>query len=474
MNRARYQAITFLLLLAVLISNCTKIDTTKVGAGLIPGVDNIHTFDTTFSVVANNFDAVTSCDSISSRDLLASGIITDDPLFGRTRAEMYFELKPSNYPVKLHEHDSLSIVIDSVVLVLKYSHSYGDTNTMQKLTVHELADHFASDSVYRTCNPIQFQPSVLGAASFTPTALRDSIHGIGEDDANQLRIRLDNSFGENFIANISGMTNDSLFRQLYKGFAVVPDDATGGNAINYFDLTSDASRLSIYMTSKRDTLKDTAAVNLRLTTGSVQANFIERSRQASEITNHLSERPEGDSLIFLQAFPSGSYATLKVPGLNGFPNSVINRAELIIEEVYDPAASLFYAPRFLYLDIPDSSGSHIPIPCDFTMNQLQGGFPHLGGIRSMVTNSSGQKVARYTFNLSRYVQTLVTRKEENVAMRLRAPFYIVNSKGYVDRCNQEISPFYFPVNGAADGGVKLSGTNQTDAHIRMRVVYSKL
>lgn len=473
-NRARIQVVTLLLLTTIFISNCTKIDITQVGSGLIPGVDNIHTFDTTFSIIANNYDEITECDSIASNDLLASGIISDNPLFGRSRGEIYFEMKPTAFPAALPAHDTLTMVVDSVVLVLKYSHSYGDTNTMQKVTVHDLTDNFKIDSVYKTCDRISYNPAVIAEKTFTPASLKDSIHAFKEDAASQLRIRLDNSFGEDYIANISKFTSDSAFRLYHKGFAVIPDDAIGGDALNYFDLNSESSRISIYVRSKRDTVLDTSAIALRLTPSSVQANYLERDRLSSEMTGYLNEDPQGDSLLFLQAYPSGSYAILKVPALNGFPNSVINRAELVVEQVYDPAAGQYRPPRFLYLDVKDSSGRYIPIPCDFSQNQLQTGFPYLGGTVKTITNSSGQKVAQYTFNLSRYVQSLVTKGAENTSIRLRAPFSVVNSKSYLDRCGQAISSFYLPVNSVANGGVKLNGTNGTESSIRMHVIYSKL
>lgn len=473
-NKPRLKAVAFVLLTAILCSQCTKIDTTTIGSGLIPGVDNIHTFDTTLNIIAHNYDAINACDSLGPADLLASGIISNNPLFGTARGEMYFELKPQSYPVTLPAHDTLTMVVDSVVLVLKYNHSYGDTNVMQKVQVYQLSEKMKSDSAYQTCKRMDHDLDVLGEATFTPTSLRDSVHGFGEDDANQLRIHLPESFGTDFLNNVSKFKSDSAFKEYFKGFAVVPDDATGGQALNYFNLASASSRLSIYVTSRRDTTRDTTSINLRFTSLASQANYIEKDRDASEVTQHLGEIAEGDSLVFIQAMPGGTYAKLNIPSLTGFPNSVINRAELIVEQVYDPAAANFAAPRMLYLDIPDSSGKYIPIPCDFSTSQLQSGFTYLGGKAKKVTDNQGHQVARYTFNLSRYIQSIVTRKEENTVMRLRAPFYIENMTTYVDRCGQGIGLFSYPMNNPADGGVKLNGSNGDSTRIRLHVIYSKL
>lgn len=463
-----------MLLLSILFVQCTKIDITSVGSGLIPGVDNIHTFDTTLSIIANNFDDASSCDSIGPRDLLASGIISNDPLFGSMKGEMYFNFKPSAFPVTLPTHDSLSMVVDSVVLVLKYSHSFGDTNMVQKLRVYNLLLGMKHDSIYKTCNRMAYDPDLLGEATFVPARLRDSVHVYKEDDANQLRIKLDNSLGVQFIENQKNLTSDSVFNLMFRGLAVVPDEATGGNALNYFNLSSASSRISIYTTSVRDTIKDTSVINLSMTSFSSQANYIEKDRGTSEITQHLSNDPAGDEFLYIQSYPGGSYAKLKIPGLESFPNNVVNRAELIIQQEYDPAAEGFAAPGLLYLDIKDTAGNYIPIPCDFTISQLQAGFPNLGGGAKKVMDNNGKQIVKYTFNITRYVQSILTKKAANSEIRLRAPFYVENAKAYLDRCGQLVNPFSYPVNAISDGEVKLKGTGSSPSAIRLHVIYSKL
>ena len=59
-------------------------------------------------------------------------------------------------------------------------------------------------------------------------------------------------------------------------------------------------------------------------------------------------------------------------------------------------------------------------------------------------------------------------------LRLQAPYNIVNQASYTDRCNQLISPFNFPLNNIAEGGVKLNGTNNTPGRLRLHIIYSTL
>src|SRR5665647_3187253 len=134
---------------------CTKIDTTTLGENLIPAVDNIHTFDTTYSVIAVNYDS-TECDSIYYGDLQPLGIISNDPIFGTTYANVYLELKPSYYPYFFPTADANSFQIDSAVMVLNYSHSFGDTNALQKVNVYQLSDTFNISNSYSTCEVLGY------------------------------------------------------------------------------------------------------------------------------------------------------------------------------------------------------------------------------------------------------------------------------------------------------------------------------
>ena len=139
---------------AILLSSCKKInEPTDVGDGLIPPVDNITTFDTTISVEAYNglFSLLTDSQRYSRADEQFLGLISNDPLFGGTDARMFFELKPTNYPFTFGNADPDSLMLDSVVLVLDYMETYGDTLVPQTINVYEIAPSspiFKTDSNY--------------------------------------------------------------------------------------------------------------------------------------------------------------------------------------------------------------------------------------------------------------------------------------------------------------------------------------
>lgn len=475
-NQYKFSVAGVLMLLAFAFG-CTKIDTTSLGQNLIPAIDNIHTFDTSYQVIALNYDS-TKCDTIHRSGLQALGIIANDPLFGSTAASLYFEFKPQTYPYNFPVADANSIQIDSAIMVLNYSHSYGDTNQVQKVNVYQLSDSFNISESYTTCRVLGYDNSeLLGQKSFTPWRLKDSVHAYNEEAANQLRIPLSLAFAQKFVTDSAQIfKSDNDFVNYFKGFAVVPDQSTGGEALNYFDLTK--SRLSLYVRYKNSSTLDTTVINFALSGYSGLSNSILRDYGSSEIANHLSQPVNGDSLIFIQSSP-GTFALLNVPSLDGLSNRVVNRAEIIVDQVYSPNSlnDILTAPANLYVEVKDSSinnDKYIPIPCDFSSNELNTGFLYLGGQMAMTTNSAGQSIAEYHLNITRYVQSIVTKGKKNLTLRLSAPNYITNTASYVDWCGQGIGPFSVVRNNPAEGRVVLNGTNNTPTRVRLHVVYSKL
>lgn len=476
MFQLRYlTAVSGVLISFLFFLSCTKIDTTSLGKDLIPTVDNVHTFDTTLDVITTNFDIANLCDSVRRNDLHVLGYIANDPYFGSTKASIYLELKPEMWPFTFPDHDKDSIIVDSVILALKYSYTFGDSNALSKVQVYPLVDGFKNDSVYTTCNIFNHTNELLGTQTFRNGNLKDSLHSFREDAAGQLRIPIKKSFVEPWVKDTSILKNDSTFKLVSKGFAIIPDESIGGNALNYFHLGSPETRLSIYVRTSKGNKKDTTIVDFPMTMFSGEANSIIRNRGTSEVTQHLGNPPAGNSEIYLQTSP-GTYAEIKIPALSGLSNRLIHRAELIVDQVYSNSSmnDIFGVPYFLYMDTKDTStsGTYIPIPCDFTTQEVQSNFYTLGGHPKKVDNGLGQSINRYTFNLSRYVQTIVTKHDFNAVLRLRAPYYIINKDGYTDRCGQYIPFFSYGLNNAADGRIKVNGTNGSPNRMRMRIVYS--
>lgn len=173
-----FTPVIFGIFLFSLISwQCTKIDTTDIGGNLIPVVDNVTTFATEVAVISNNVDSLSTtptslneCAVIDRTDENLLGYIGNDPYFGKTSASIYLQvLAPFikfSYPVRKD-----SLFLDSVVLVLSYQRTYGDTSALQTVNVQQVnATHtsFKADSFYTSCNTFTGTGPLLGSRTYFP------------------------------------------------------------------------------------------------------------------------------------------------------------------------------------------------------------------------------------------------------------------------------------------------------------------
>ncbi|MEJ7683393.1 MAG: DUF4270 family protein [Segetibacter sp.] len=469
---------------------CTKIETTTIGGDLIPPIDGVTTLETTLEVITNNFiDSSANSLRVYKSDDHVIGVINDDPVFGKTIAEAYFELKPTSY--KFSIPGGASIFPDSAVLILSYKGVYGDTTIPQNWEVKELSDTLERDSAYPVSQHFN-AGNILGSKNIDITTLEDSVKYGFEMASHQIRIKLDQSFANRLIKqydSTNAYASDSLFRQNFKGFAVGPAGGMG-NALIRVSLLDTNTKLALFYNYKiPDSPKVSAAVSyFRFSTGSVaipvsgSANYIKRDYDGAKLPNYPSDPNTNDSLLYIQTAP-GTFATLKIPGLDTLKNSIIHLAELTIFEAPDvsPANMFLTPPKFLLLSSYDSGNKvKTNVPNDFVASASSGMNTATFGGYIFEKNIPGYgTVKAYSFNVSRYVQGIVTRKDKNLTLRLSAPSN--DSLKYIDPYPATISSTWYVTpsnaNNVADGRVVLKGggANESDVlRMRLRIIYSRI
>lgn len=498
MQRKFLRSVLSVTVFSIILWSCTKIDTTQVGSDLIPAVDNVHTFADTLTVIGTQGILTADSTRITVSDLQVLGTINNDPFFGKTNANIYLQMKPVFFPYYFgNKSDSIGqpyapdgTGFDSVVLCLSYKGFYGDSTKPQHLKVLELAaaeTNFKFDSAYQTNYQPAIPPTnVLGELTVIPTDLKNSTFlDNRKDSANyQIRIPLNAAFLNKIIANSDSSTNkpfnsDSLFKTVFKGFAIEANGGADANGLFYINLTDINTRLEIHYRRKNGIPIDTAHSSWAVIAGSTTniaksatANYINRNRAGSQYENSANDQ------LFIQSTP-GTYANLKIPGLDIFQNSIIHRAELLMEQIPSGLPSL-PAPSFLYLDVIDtgSGWKYKPLPYDLSPasfydpnTSAQPFFPangidysYFGGNQlSKIDPLTGLTMNYYVFNISRYVQNMVTKKEVNYGLRVSAP-YDLFYYGYR-------LPFS---NRLAFGGIKIGNGNNPNYKLRLRIVYSKI
>lgn len=182
-----------------------------------------------------------------------------DPKMGIFKASFYSQF---DYEGTVSLPAESVATIDSVILGLKYSGDYGKLDE-QTFEVYRVADELYYDSTYYRTNITNVTGSNLVLAS-SSTQTPDVNNNPIVQDTNtppQLRLKLENSFGQQFIddliaGNAAFSSHDDFKSTYFRGLRVSttatnPPKGTGG--ILYFDLNSTYSYLNIYYHLQGDT-----------------------------------------------------------------------------------------------------------------------------------------------------------------------------------------------------------------------------
>ena len=180
---------------------------------------------------------------------------------------------------------------------------------------------------------------------------------------------------------------------------------------------------------------------------------------------NVSNTNPNDPVLYIQSTP-GSYATIKIPGLGALSNRVVHRAELVFPRI-TPISETFGNPDLLFIDLVNPTNDTIfTVPNDFVRT----------GNNTYDVNLIGGRINdnKYTFNISRHVQNIVTNKRLNYTLRISAPFiarpYILDAFG-----NKSAGPSLFLTNpSVAKGRVILAGGSHPTNKVRLRIIYSKI
>ena len=402
------------------------------------------------------------------------GHISNDPQFGKTTASIFFELLPPAFPY-FFQNTADSLYLDSAVLCLRWTNTFGDTNAIQSINVHRISELIRVDTVYNTSKSVRYG-DLIGSKSFAPKILDDSIYTFRQTRVNQLRIPLNNSFARSLLAfdtsARSPYNNDTIFRDFFKGFALIPQTSgSSANALMSFAMSDTSTHLRLYYRYDKDGIRDTTYRDFRFNSlyPGAGVNYVQRVYNGSEASLHIGDKPRGDSLVYLQAAP-GTYALLQIPGLNEFKqkkgNVMVHLAKLSMEEVETPGRrpALYGTPEFLYLEYLDTvRNSYSPLLSDAF---LDGQFEPLyfGGIRKYVNGSNNNIVSSYNMNVTRYLQGIITRNNPNFKLKLFAPYAL----------RYEDLLISFALNNLARGNVVLGGGSHSTKKMKFRVIYSKL
>lgn len=416
------------LITIVFFSACRE--NTILPSDLIPPIDNINTFShDTFTIITNNVyqDSILTGGKRNSTQISSSpnlfhalGTITNDPIFGKTHANIHVEVLPPvpNFSFK----SGTNRVIDSVVLSIPYRATYGDTinNSTQTFKLFRSIGTFSKDSAQFEFTKDTIDNTLMSQVAVNLKTMKtDSPLVSGVKLIPQIRFVLPAWFSDSLEAQMTLGTNGafadfSKYLAWWKGF-YIQADSTNGNTIGFFDTYR--TKLNIYYryintSAQPDTAVDVFAFDPNICN---RFNTITRNYTGKIVQNFInSTAPAGDSVLFLQNEP-GMSALISMPYLPSFENVIVNKAELIFYAVsYNNFTdTLMYGtiPR-LQIFQTDTVGVDNVIP-DYNVfgsNIVDG--------KATQYSINGITFTQYKFAVTYSIQRLISEKNTNFRFKI--------------------------------------------------------
>ena len=329
-------------LLALLLGTSCKKKENALGLNGLDQNEMLQSFGIdTFSLITFTIED----DSVITKDApnVLLGVY-NDPKFGVMNASFYTQLRLSGINPNFGEVSS--IIVDSMVLGLEYTGSYGDFSPLT-LEVFELSEQISRDSMYYAFSTLSYGSQNLiepGHEVITPKPYGKTIIGADTVDA-QMRIHLRKTLAETLIAEAAGGTafaSNDAFLEYFKGIMVRtsnPDPASGMGGVYYFNLNDPLSKMTIYYTQDGSQKKYDFVIN----TNCVDFNHVEIDNSGKPVATVISDTISGMTQFYAQAFKSR--AVVQIPGISSIPKkSIIHKAELYLPVQYQTGTK--YAPGF--------------------------------------------------------------------------------------------------------------------------------
>lgn len=326
-----------------------------------------------------------------------------DPIFGRVRSQLFTQFKLQVVPGQF----SLDDVIDSIVLNLAYSGSYGRIDKFkgtQRFGVYEIQEDMYEDSVYYSNDTISnISSTPLAEFEFWPNLLSDLY--VTGDSANplppSLRIRLADTLGQSILWS-PNLASNNLFSEQFEGLcirSIAPSMPSDYGSLLYFNLQSDNSRLELhYHNSVSDTLYYPFDIdNRNALFTDVDHNF---SQELIDAMN--GGTAVGAQKLYIQSL-AGTRIRLSFPHLKKLTELgavAINKAEIILP-IDEASQDDFGLPSILTVNSINAGDSAFLLIDSFEPD----GLDYFGGVYD-----SDEK--QYVFNVARHLQDILNNPDE--------------------------------------------------------------
>ncbi len=255
-TRINYLSYSLLfLLVSSVLTGCRKNEDT-VGADFLGKrnpIDLASDIDTTSIITYNaRHDSIATYRSGTTLTYYMLGEM-NDPELGSTRASIitHYTLPVNGF--KFGADYDIDSVILQVALIPTTTYSYGNDESIQKISVFELGEDLRTDSFYFSNRNYQYSASMpLGSWQGTAKSLKDSVRLPTVTLPPHIRIKLN---AAEFLVKLKNgeasgaFTNNTTFKNLFKGLIINPTNASlapGEGSLIYADMKSGLTALVVY------------------------------------------------------------------------------------------------------------------------------------------------------------------------------------------------------------------------------------
>jgi hypothetical protein len=393
----------------VVIGAACKKEESIIGLEVQPADEKLGVFYTdTISIESYTVKEDSLLTNSTFYNLLGS---INDSVFGKSKASFYTQITLPTTNITFGNQSN--IIVDSVVLDLKYNGYYGNLNP-QSFKVFEITDDISTDKSYYSNLNLSFKPGEIGSIdNHTPNPSSPFYSG-SDTLAPILRIKLDNELGNRFInADASVYTSTSNFLAFFKGLYVTSDNQNqniNDGAILYFDLISASSKLTIFYSENANQ----KSFDFIIGPGATRINKFEHDYSNTPVEKQLLNPALGKDMVYVQSM-AGLKTKLTFPHLQEFKNIAINKAELIMPyEQYNG----FLPNSKLTLTSIDAEGKPNAIADASEGDNYFGGF-------------IDYNAKEYRFNIARHLHKIINLRQADYGLMVMPIAGVINANGTI-------------------------------------------
>ncbi|GIV30035.1 MAG: hypothetical protein KatS3mg028_1101 [Bacteroidia bacterium] len=334
-----------------------------------------------------------------------------DPVFGRTDAELYMHFSlPNNITNVAFPADA---VVDSAKIILVFTENFvGDTTTPLRYQTYLLTEDMLTTQNYYSNKAFAHQSTPLSDIVVKPKK---------QNGLKTIQIPVFKGFAQSVISNSQYLTNNTVFQNTYKGFYITTKNSnlnstTLQGALMKVDLGNPLSGFYVYYhTGNPPALKESKVYQFVFSNSSaVRHNrFIYDHTSGANVYlfNQLNGNAASASqYVFLKGL-NGTRILVDIPALKSLGklgNFSINRAEVVLKVDNSFTSNYYKPPPALSLLALDSAGNEIFTPDQYFSSN------------SFVSYGGNLNNNEYTFNITRYVQHIISGKQKYYGMVLIA------------------------------------------------------